>query len=118
MYKRQTATVTLKSGKTLTGFLRAQGSHDVVLQTMDGKLWPLTDNQYKTVTQEKTAAMPPYAGTAEERKNVVAYLSTLTGAGVVGALTATVQTMAVPATPDVEIEKAVSYTHLDVYKRQ
>jgi len=102
-----TATVTLKSGKTLTGFLRAQGSHDVVLQTMDGKLWPLTDNQYKTVTQEKTAAMPPYAGTAEERKNVVAYLSTLTGAGVVGALTATVQTMAVPATPDVEIEKVV-----------
>jgi PQQ-dependent dehydrogenase (methanol/ethanol family) len=97
-----TSTVALKSGKTLTGFLRAQGSHDLVLQTLDGKLHPLLDSEYKTVTPQKTAAMPPFAGTAEERQNVVAYLSTLTGAGVVGALTA-----AVPATPDAEIEKVV-----------
>jgi PQQ-dependent dehydrogenase (methanol/ethanol family) len=97
-----TATVALKSGKTLTGFLRAQGSHDLVLQTMDGKLHPLLDSEYKTVTPQKTAAMPPFAGTAQERQNVVAYLSTLTGAGVVGALTA-----AVPATPEAEIASVV-----------
>ncbi len=97
-----TATVTLKSGKTLTGFLRAQGSHDLVLQTMDGTLHPLLDSEYRKVAPQATAAMPPFQGTAEERKNVVAYLSTLTGAAVVGQLTA-----AVPATPDAAIAKVV-----------
>ena len=43
------ASVRLNDGTTLRGFLRAQGSHDVVLQTRDGKLHPLVDSEYQTV---------------------------------------------------------------------
>jgi PQQ-dependent dehydrogenase (methanol/ethanol family) len=77
-----TASVTMNDGRTLKGFVRAQGSHDVVLQTNDGNLWPLTDDQYKTVTLDKYAAMPVYQGTADERRDLIAYLSTLSGPGV------------------------------------
>ena len=50
----------LNDGRTLKGFLRAQGSHDVVLQTNDGKLRPLTDGEYKTVTLDGRSAMGVY----------------------------------------------------------
>ena len=46
------ASVVLNDGTTLRGFLRAQGSHDVVLQTKEGKLRPLVDNEYKSVTHD------------------------------------------------------------------
>ena len=58
------ASITLNDGKTLRGFLRAHGSHDVVLQTRDGKLHPLDDSEYKTVTEDSQAAMAAFAGTA------------------------------------------------------
>jgi PQQ-dependent dehydrogenase (methanol/ethanol family) len=79
------ASVVLNDGTTLRGFLRAQGSHDVVLQTKDGKLHPLVDSEYKTVKQDQQSVMGAYRGTAEEQRNLLAYLSTLKGVGV-GAL--------------------------------
>ena len=79
------ASVRLNDGTTLRGFLRAQGSHDVVLQTKDGKLHPLVDSEYKTVTQDQSSAMGAFRGTAEEQRDLLAYLSTLNGVGV-GAL--------------------------------
>jgi PQQ-dependent dehydrogenase (methanol/ethanol family) len=79
------ASVVLNNGTTLRGFLRAQGSHDVVLQTRDGKLHPLVDSEYRTVTQDRQSAMGAFDGTAEEQRNLLAYLSTLNGVGV-GAL--------------------------------
>ena len=79
------ASVVLNHGTTLRGFLRAQGSHDVVLQTRDGKLHPLVDSEYRTVTQDRQSAMGAFDGTAEEQRNLLAYLSTLNGVGV-GAL--------------------------------
>ena len=41
------ATVILNDGTKLLGFLRAQGSHDIVLQTQDGMLHPLLDTEYR-----------------------------------------------------------------------
>jgi PQQ-dependent dehydrogenase (methanol/ethanol family) len=79
------ASVVLNDGTMLRGFLRAQGSHDVVLQTKDGKLHPLVDSEYRTVTQDQQSAMGAFHGTAEEQRNLLAYLSTLKGVGV-GAL--------------------------------
>lgn len=79
------ATVALNDGTNLRGFLRAQGSHDVVLQTRDGKLRMLTDREYRTVTADSQSAMGAFHGTAEEQRNLLAYLSTLDGVGV-GAL--------------------------------
>jgi PQQ-dependent dehydrogenase (methanol/ethanol family) len=96
------ASVQLNDGKTLEGFLRVQGSHDVVLETTDGKLHPLADSDYKSVTPEKKTVMPAYQGTADQRRDLLAYLSTLSGPVGVGALKE-----ASAATPQAEIDRVV-----------
>jgi PQQ-dependent dehydrogenase (methanol/ethanol family) len=75
------ATVAMNDGTTLRGFLRAQGSHDVVVQTKDGKLYPLVDSEYKSVVEDQNSAMKPFTGTADEMRDLLAYLSTLNGVG-------------------------------------
>jgi PQQ-dependent dehydrogenase (methanol/ethanol family) len=76
------ATVAMKDGTTLRGYLRAQGSHDVVVQTKDGKLHPLVDSQYMTITPDSQSAMAAFHGTADQQRDLLAYLSTLNGVGV------------------------------------
>ncbi len=75
-------TVTLNDGTTLTGFARGVGSHDVVLQTDDGKLHVLTDSDYSARTIDPKPAMPAFAGTAAEQRDLLAYLSRLAGVGI------------------------------------
>ena len=77
--------VELNNGSRLQGFARAQGSHDLVLQTSDGKLRLLLDSEYRSVTPDKRPAMPAYQGTADQQRDLLAYLTTLRGTGV-GAL--------------------------------
>jgi len=72
-------TVRLKNGTSLRGFARSQGAHDVQLQTFDGKLHLLTAAEYGGITKEAASYMPSFAGTAAERKDLMAYLSTLGG---------------------------------------
>ncbi|HEY4380651.1 MAG TPA: PQQ-binding-like beta-propeller repeat protein [Acidobacteriaceae bacterium] len=91
------ASVDMSVGTPLRGFLRAQGSHDVVLQTADGKLHLLDDSEYRGVMIEANAAMPAFQGTADEQRNLLAYLATLNGVGV-GALQ---QAQAAVPVPDV-----------------
>ena len=69
--------VTLNDGSELQGLNRAQGSHDLVLQTRDGKLHILSDDQYRSVVPDSTPVMPAYKGTPEQLRNLVAYLATL-----------------------------------------
>jgi len=73
---------TLNDGRTLHGFARAEGSHDLVLQTNDGRLHLLIDNEYKALTPDKHSAMPSYQGTEDELQNLVAFMSGLNGIGV------------------------------------
>jgi PQQ-dependent dehydrogenase (methanol/ethanol family) len=91
----------LNDGSALHGFARAQGSHDLVLQTNDGRLHLLLDNEYKALSPDKHSAMPAYKGSEGEQRNLVAFLSGLKGPGT-GALTEP-QTPATPA----EIEVVV-----------
>lgn len=74
--------VKLRDGTTLQGFARAQGSHDLVLQTSEGKLHILLDSEYSWVEAEEHSAMGAYRGTAQELQNLLAYLSSLQGVGV------------------------------------
>jgi PQQ-dependent dehydrogenase (methanol/ethanol family) len=78
--------VQLKNGSKLRGFARNSAEHDLQLQTFDGKMHMLTDDQYTSVVREKTSYMPPLKADPTERKNLVAYLSSLGGVRV-GALT-------------------------------
>ena len=70
----------MNDGSTLHGFARAQGSHDLVLQTDDGKLHLLLDSEYSAITPDKHSAMPAYKGTEEERRYLADFLSGLKGA--------------------------------------
>jgi PQQ-dependent dehydrogenase (methanol/ethanol family) len=72
----------LNDGSTLHGFARAQGSHDLVLQTADGNLHLLLDNEYKKIVPDKHSAMPPYKGSNEDVRNLVAFLDSLNGTAV------------------------------------
>ena len=69
--------VSLHDGSTLRGFARHEGEHDVLLQTFDAKLHFLTD--YASVSREKQSLMPAFHGTTEQRRDLIAYLSTLGG---------------------------------------
>ena len=77
-----TLSAKLNDGRMLHGFARAQGSHDLVLQTDDGKMHLLLDREYKALTPDKHSAMPAYKGTENERRDLVAFLSGLHGVGV------------------------------------
>jgi PQQ-dependent dehydrogenase (methanol/ethanol family) len=77
----QTVSVVLNDGSTLQGFARALDSHDVVLQTSDGRIRTLLDTEYQSVTPDKPSAMPAFQGTADEQRDLVAFLSRLDGVG-------------------------------------
>jgi PQQ-dependent dehydrogenase (methanol/ethanol family) len=72
----------LNDGSTLQGFARAQGSHDLVLQSKDGVLHLLIDSEYRSLLPDNTSAMPVYKGTEDQQRDLVAFLSTLHGVGV------------------------------------
>jgi putative heme-binding domain-containing protein len=67
--------VSLMNGRTLRGFARARGSHDLQLQTLDGAMFLLSDREYKRVVEEKASPMPP----AKAAPDLIAWLSTLSG---------------------------------------
>ena len=75
----QMASVRLRDGSTLRGFLRSQGMHDLQLQTLDGRMHLLNDTEYSQVTPQSHSSMPPLKATSEERRNLLAYLSTRGG---------------------------------------
>ena len=71
--------VKMRDGSALRGFARGRAEHDLELQTLDGRLHFLTDKQYAQITPEKNSIMPPFKGSVEERRNLIAYLASLGG---------------------------------------
>jgi PQQ-dependent dehydrogenase (methanol/ethanol family) len=71
--------VTLKDGGSLRGFARAQGAHDLQLQTLDGRLHLLLEGEYTRAVPEKHSLMPAFSGTPEEYRDLLAFLSSLGG---------------------------------------
>jgi PQQ-dependent dehydrogenase (methanol/ethanol family) len=71
--------VTRKDGTSLRGFARNQGAHDLQLQTLDGQLHLLIDTEYTRVVAEKHSLMPVFRGTPEQYRDLVTFLSSLSG---------------------------------------
>jgi PQQ-dependent dehydrogenase (methanol/ethanol family) len=90
------ASARLNDGSTLHGFARAQGSHDLVLQTNDGQLHLLVDTEYKSIVPDDHSAMPAYKGSDHQVRDLVAFLSSQNGT-VVG-------TLKEPAAPPTQTE--------------
>jgi PQQ-dependent dehydrogenase (methanol/ethanol family) len=74
-----TIAVRLRDGSTVRGFARKETLHSLQLQTLDGRLLLLADGEYEITGREKTSAMPPLAATAEEERDLLAFLSSLGG---------------------------------------
>ena len=73
-----TARVQMKDGRTLRGFVRNEGNHVLPMQTVDGRLVAV-DKRAATITREAGSAMPPLKATAEEIRDLIAFLSCLDG---------------------------------------
>ena len=72
--------VKLKNGSTLRGFARNQGKHDIQLQTLDdGKFHLLREDAYTAIVREDKPLMPALNASADERRDLIAYLATLSG---------------------------------------
>jgi len=73
------ASVTLINGAVLKGFARSRSIHDVLLQTLDGKLHSLNESEYRQVKLESGSLMPVLQASANERRDLIAWLSRLGG---------------------------------------
>ena len=67
------------SGTTVRGFARKETLHGLQLQTTDGRLLLLGDGEYQMVSRDKGSAMPALNAAPEEHRNLVAFLSRLSG---------------------------------------
>ena len=73
--------VSLHDGRTIRGFARGRTDFDIQLQSIDGQFHMLQNHQIASVRDEKQSLMKPLAATREEFRDLVAYLSSLTGVG-------------------------------------
>jgi PQQ-dependent dehydrogenase (methanol/ethanol family) len=71
--------VTLTDGSSLRGFARSRDSHSVTLQTEDGRLHMLAERDYRDIAAVKGSSMPAFAGSREQERDLIAFLSTLNG---------------------------------------
>ena len=69
--------VKLRDGRTVRGFARKETLHNLQLQTVDGQLLLLAEGEYEIAAREKGSAMPPLHASADEARNLLAFLSRL-----------------------------------------
>ncbi len=73
------ATVSLRDGRNLRGFIRSRTSFDLALQDLNGVLHPISLDQISSIAEEKHSLMPPVKADANELQDLIAFLSRLTG---------------------------------------
>lgn len=93
-----TASIQMKDGRTLRGFVRNEGNHVLPLQTVDGRLVAV-DKRTATITRESGSAMPPLKATADDTRDLIAFLSILGADLKVGATTTATPDGTVGTTP-------------------
>jgi len=71
--------VRLRDGRMLRGFARSRSSFDLALQDLTGAFHTLSLDDVASITDEHTSHMPVVKATADELRDVIAYLSRLTG---------------------------------------
>ena len=71
--------VRLRDGRMLRGFARSRSSFDVAIQDLTGAFHPLSLDDVASITDEKTSHMAAVKASADELRDVIAYLSRLTG---------------------------------------
>src|SRR5206468_1751246 len=74
-----TVTARLRDGRSIKGFARKETLHGLQLQSLDGKLMLLGADEYQVVARDKVSNMPPLAASADEQRDLMAFLSRLGG---------------------------------------
>jgi PQQ-dependent dehydrogenase (methanol/ethanol family) len=77
----QLATVQLRNGNTVRGFVRSRSNFDIRLQDLTGQLHPIQEGDITAIHEETESIMPPVNATTEELRDLVAFLGTRTGVG-------------------------------------
>jgi len=85
------ATVHLRDGRAVRGFIRSRTKFDVAVQDLSGRFHLFSLDQVARVMDERSSLMPALKASAEEQQNLIAFLSSLTGVKP--------QTTVVPQTP-------------------
>ncbi len=71
--------VRLKDGRQIRGLARNETNFDLQLQALDGRLYLLRRSDIAEEVREGKSLMPPVEASAEEMRNLLAYLSRLAG---------------------------------------
>lgn len=74
------ATVRLRDGRRLRGFAKNESNYDLQIQSLDGKFHLLRRQEVADLIRETASLMPVVKSTEEEMRNLLAYLSRLSGA--------------------------------------
>jgi PQQ-dependent dehydrogenase (methanol/ethanol family) len=68
-----------RDGRMLRGFARSRSSFDLAIQDLTGAFHTLSLDDVASITDEKTSHMAAVKASADELRDVIAYLSRLTG---------------------------------------
>src|SRR5262245_36693697 len=69
----------LRDGRVIRGFARNESNYDLQLQSLDGKLHQLRHQEIAELIRESASLMPEVKATQEEMRDLLAYLSRLSG---------------------------------------
>src|SRR6267143_2570008 len=75
------ASVQLRNGKTIRGFVRNRSNFDIRLQDLTGQFHLIQEGEISAITEEKQSIMPSVKASPEELRDLVAYLDMHTGVG-------------------------------------
>src|SRR5262249_34175234 len=72
-------TVKLRDGQTIRGFAKSRTSVDIGVLDFEGRFHSLQEGQISAIQEEKKSLMPPLKASADELRDLIAYLGRLTG---------------------------------------
>jgi PQQ-dependent dehydrogenase (methanol/ethanol family) len=73
------ATVKLRDGQTIRGFVKSQSGFDLGLQDLEGQFHSVQSGEIAALEDEKQSLMPPITASSDELRDLIAYLGRLTG---------------------------------------
>jgi alcohol dehydrogenase (cytochrome c) len=73
------ATIRLRDGRTVRGLIKNESNFDLQLQELDGNFLLLDREEIEDVSRDKAPYMPPLRAEETEIRNLLAFLSRLTG---------------------------------------
>src|SRR5262249_15592150 len=75
----EVVSVRLRDGSTVRGLAKNESNYDLQLQTLEGRLLLLKRGEIASEDRERKSLMPPVEATESEKRNLLAYLSRLSG---------------------------------------